>query len=138
MADIRRSMRELFLQGVEVVNNAANHVATATRSKVDELNLRNRRKELLDTLANTLYEQWQQGLELPAVMTETLEQIRGIDAQLKELDAQPDKPEPETSADEPETVPTIVVEEQQGEPAAEADMPAEAEVPTIQIDEPRE
>lgn len=125
MADIRRSMRDLFLQGVEVVNNAANHVATATRSKVDELNLRNRRKELLDTLANALYEQWQQGLELPASMTETLEQIHAIDEQLKEMEAQPEKPQAEPAEAKPEA------------PAAE-EKPAEPEVPTIQLDDPQE
>ena len=137
MADLRRSMRDLFLQGVEAVNTAANHVANATRSKVDELNLRNRRRELLDSLANALYEQWRQGLELPEALTETLRQLRDIDEQLAEFE----KPEPETTdaeaaPDNPQdrdNAPTIVVDEE--EKAADIHI-GKTEVPSIQIDEP--
>lgn len=134
MADLRRSVRDLFLQGVEAVNNAANHVANATRSKVDELNLRNRRKELLDTLASALYEQWQQGLELPETMTGMLEQIRSIDEQLKDLESQQEKPQAEEAAAESEAAPSIVVEEEADAPEQET-AGAEAEVPTIQVEE---
>ena len=125
-------MRDLFLQGVEVVNNAANHVASATRSKVDELNLRNRRKEMLENLASAVYEQWQQGLQMPGALTETLEQIRDIDAQLAEIESQQEKPESPASEPEDAEAPTISVDEEE----ATAEAPAEQEVPTIQVDEP--
>ena len=134
MADLRRSVRDLFLQGVEAVNNAANHVASATRTKVDELNLRNRRKELLDTLAAAVYEQWQQGLELPDALKETLEQIRGIDEQLQEMEKQQEKAEPAASA-EAASAPSIVVDEEEKAPA-EPEKPVASEIPTIQVDEP--
>lgn len=146
MADIRRSVRDLFLQGVEAVNNAATHVANATRSKVDELNLRNQRKELVEKLANDLAEQWRLGLELPAVLTGTLEQIRDIDAQLAEAAAQPEPRAEEPAAPEadpqPEApAPTIVVEEEAPmapEVPAVPDKPDISEVPTLQVDEPKE
>ena len=132
MADLRRSMRDLFLQGVEAVNNAANHVASATRSKVDELNLRNRRKEMMDALAGAVYEQWKQGLELPEELTGTLEQIREIDAQLAEMESQQEKTEPSADAAEQEGAPSITVEEAADAPE---ETPAKQEMPTIQVEE---
>lgn len=130
MADIRRSVRDLFLQGVEAVNNAANHVANATRSKVDELNLRNRRKELLDALASDLYEQWQKGLELPEAMTKTLELISGIDGQLAEMEEKAEAPASEEKA---ASAPAIVVDEAEEAPKA-PEKPDVNEIPTIQVE----
>lgn len=133
MADFRRSVRDLFLQGVEAVNTAANHVANATRSKVDELNLRNRRKELTDLVASALYEQWQQGLALPEALTDLLEQIRAIDAQLADMESQPEATEEAEEAPADEPAPTIAVEEEETPDAPEE--PESEEVPTIQVDE---
>lgn len=152
MADILRSIRDLFLQGVEVVNNAATHVANATRSKVDELNLRNQRKELVEKLANDLAEQWRLGLELPTVLIGTLEQIRDIDAQLAEAAAQPEPcaeepaapeadPQPGANPQPEAPAPTIVVEEEvpaAPEAPAMPEKPDVSEVPTLQVDEPKE
>ena len=132
MADIRRSVRDLFLQGVEAVNNAANHVANATRSKVDELNLRNRRKELMDALAGDLYDQWQKGLELPETLVKTLEQISDIDGQLAEIE---DKAEAAAGGAEATAAPTIVADETEKEPA-ESEAPTVGEIPTIQVESP--
>lgn len=136
MGDIRRSVRDLFLQGVEAVNNAANHVANATRSKVDEMNLRNRRRELMETLAGTIYEQWQQGLELPEKLTETLEQIRDIEEQLADMESQQESEEAVVNK-ESAAVPSIVVDEKEAAPEASKE-PVVREIPTIQIDEPKD
>ena len=136
MADLRRSVRDLFLQGVEAVNNAANHVATATRSKVDELNLRNRRKEVLDSLANTLYVYWMQGLELPEALTEKLRELQGIDEQLAAFERQVEKAESAQESEE-ETVPSMEGEEAEVE-AEPVDEPVAQEVPTLNVQEPEE
>ena len=137
MADLRRSVRDLFLQGVEVVNNAANHVANATRSKVDELNLRNRRKELLDRLAVALYEQWKDGLELPEALTTLLEELRGIDEQLAEIESQPENSEP-AACEAEEAVPTIKVDAEEEPSASTSQWPDEHDVPRIDVEEPKE
>ena len=139
MADLRRSVRDLFLQGVEAVNNAANHVANATRSKVDELNLRNRRKELLDQLAAALYEQWKDGLDLPEALTSMLEELRDIDEQLEEPESQPEPTEP-AAEEEEEAVPTIEVDAEAEEttPTAAPQWPDEKDVPHIEVAEPEE
>ena len=85
MADLRRSVLEIFQQGMDAVNSAVNHVTVATRAKMDELTLQNRRKELLVTLAEAIYAQWQQGAQMPEALTETLTELGEVDAQLASI-----------------------------------------------------
>lgn len=82
MADFRRSVLGLFQQGVDAVNSAVTHVSNATRNKMDEIALQNQRKELLEKLANTVYEQWQQGASYPESITDILEQIKAMNEQI--------------------------------------------------------
>lgn len=141
MADIRRSVRELFLEGVKAVNSAASHVAEATRSKVDELNLRNRRHELTEKLASDAYGQWLQGTEMPDALTATLEELRSIDEKLAAHDkhsdaaeATEDSVQEETGADEEPAFSDVVPEEP--EPVVypvNEELPYQA-VPTIDLD----
>lgn len=144
MADLRRSVLELFQQGMDAVNTAVNHVTNATRSKMDELTLQNQRKELLDALANTVYEQWQQGLDLPEALTDKLVKLKEVDEQLAALTSKQDDPAPaaseqpeteapEASAAQPEqtddlSVPTIPRTE-----ADAADAVEKTPVPTINV-----
>lgn len=144
MADFRRSVLGLFQQGVDAVNNAVMHVSTVTRNKMDELSLQNQRRELMETLANTVYTQWQQGETYPESLTSILKQIKEVNDQLDTLAKQAEKPaeEPVTdaakepvaeAADETEK-PEVTVE-----PAQEAEVPApvkeEEPVPTIEVKE---
>lgn len=141
MADLRSSVRDLFLQGVKAVNSAANNVATATKSKVEELNLSNRRKELMEQLAIQIYEAWQQGLELPESLNAMLTEVHALDAQLAAYikKDEPDSPpsEEESTPNQEEhaeaSMPTIVVPEDP-EPGIEPETKVES-VPTLQQEE---
>lgn len=82
MTDFRRSVLGLFQQCVDAVNNAVMHVSNATRNKMDEIALQNQRKDLLENLANTVYEQWQQGETYPESLTSILEQIKALNEQI--------------------------------------------------------
>lgn len=133
MADIRRSVRDLFLQGVKAVNGAAAQLATATQTKVDEMNLRNRRRDLFQKLSGDVYSLWQEGVELPEALTETLEALRGIDNQLAEL-AKSEAPA-EAPAEEAETseAPVMDVEEEASVDDA-AEEKEEAAIPSIDVE----
>lgn len=153
MADIRRSVLELFQQGMDAVNSAVNHVTTATRSKMDELTLQNQRKELMNSVANVVYEQWQQGLQLPEVLTDALAKLRDVDDQLATMAKQPENPEANDDAaaeadqqdadtapvQEEEPVPTLHVEQ---DAPTWPEMPFQSEepgeVPTIRVEEDKE
>ena len=91
MADFRRSMLGLFQQSVDAVNNAVMHVSNATRNKMDEIALQNQRKELLENLANTIYEQWLQGETYPESITGILEQLKAMNEQIDTLAKQEEK-----------------------------------------------
>lgn len=85
MADIGKKVRELMLQGVKAVNNAANSVASTTRYKVDELNLQNRRKELLGTVSELAYALYKRGEELPEGLASVLKNVARIDEELSAI-----------------------------------------------------
>lgn len=82
MSDIGKSVREFLLQSVKVVNNAATSVASTTRYKVDELNLQNRRKELLNAASDLAYTLWKNGETLPESLASILEKLASVDADL--------------------------------------------------------
>ena len=46
MADIGKTVKEIWEQGMKAVNKAATNIATSTKQKVDEMNIVTRRKEL--------------------------------------------------------------------------------------------
>lgn len=120
MADIRRSMLELFQQGVDVVNRVMTRVTNSTMSKMDELALRNQRKELVTAISSDVYEQWRKGEKFSDELTQMLKQLSDIDDQLlaiekrkyetvKEPDAPVSPVEPEVSpAAQPQMAPDQV------------------------------
>lgn len=85
MADIGKSVREFLLQSVKAVNSAANSVASTTRYKVDELNLQNRRKELLSAASDLAYTLWKNGEALPESLASILEKVASVDADLASM-----------------------------------------------------
>lgn len=137
MADIRRSVRDLFLKGVEAVNTAAGHVADATRTKVDELNLRNRRKDILDALAVAVYDQWKAGNSVPDALEDMLVELKSVDEQLAAIAAKaeeaPQPAEQDQGSYEDEPAPVMQVEDTLNEVPEEE---IKADVPTIDVTEP--
>jgi len=85
MADIGKSVREFLLQSVKAVNSAANTVATTTRYKVDELNLQNRRKELLNSVSELAYALYKHGETMPESLAAILEKIVKVDEDLSAM-----------------------------------------------------
>ena len=45
MADIGKTVKEIWEQSMKAVNKAATNIATSTKQKVDEMNIVTRRKE---------------------------------------------------------------------------------------------
>lgn len=82
MSDIGKSVREFLLQSVKAVNSAANSVASTTRYKVDELNLQNRRKELMNAVSDLAYTLWKNGETMPESLVSILEKLAAVDADL--------------------------------------------------------
>ena len=58
MADFRSSIKGIWMKGMEAVGNAASSIASSIKSKVDEMNLVNRRTEILKDFGNRAYALW--------------------------------------------------------------------------------
>jgi len=85
MADISKSLRDIWLTGVKAVNDAANSIANTTRHKVDELNLQSDRREMLEKISNCAYQLWQQGVAFPEELDGLLSELSAIDVELGRL-----------------------------------------------------
>jgi len=131
MADIGKSMRSLFLSGVKAVNSAASSLASTTRYKVDEMNLQNRRREVLNSVSQCAWQLWTSGVELPEELKVLMLEIEKIDEELEEMrEAQKEqkdkKDAPEEPAAEEDTAPVLDIPDE-GPYAQAAREQAEAE-----------
>lgn len=88
MADIRNSLKGLFVKGMEAIGNTASNIASNTKFKVDEMNLVNRRREILSSFGQKSYEMWQKGEHFPTVLEEQLMELSQLDEQLNMLRAE--------------------------------------------------
>ncbi len=146
-------VRLTLLKWMEVIGTSAFNLASNAKLKAAEINLENRRREILTNFSLRAFELWQKGVELPASLSEMLVELSEIEDKLSVLRAQkyarvctPDiKPEPAQASDsEPEPavpVPCTVGDETGGheeaarceledvEPEPEASAPAEEPVP---------
>lgn len=143
MADIRNGLKGLFVKGMEAIGNTASNIASNTKFKVDEMNLVNRRREILSSFGQKSYEMWQKGEHFPSVLEEQLEELSQLDEQLNMLRAerlanlntasqsneQPEvddatadnaAAETETGDDGTDAVPEIVVALDDGEPDSDS------------------
>ena len=65
MAEIRKSLKGIWLKSMEAISNTASNIASNTKYKVDEMNIVNRRREILSDFGAQAYELWQKGREVP-------------------------------------------------------------------------
>lgn len=151
MADIGKSLKGIWLKGMEAVSNTASSIASNTKYKVEEMNILNRRREILSDFGAQAYELWQKGEQFPATLAALLEELSKLDETLnairteklagvkteaaEETDEVPEGPAEEESADtmddpsdvEADDLPAEEAEQDQpGEPAAEENQPEDS------------
>jgi len=88
MADLGSSIKELWIRSMEAIGNTASNIASNTRSRVDEMNLVNRRAEILKDFGNQAYALWQQGERFPEIMEQQLKELQKLDESLNDLRAE--------------------------------------------------
>ena len=150
MAEFGKNLKGIWLKGMEAISNTASNIASNTKYKVDEMNIVNRRREILSDFGAQAYELWQKGERFPDALETLLKELSALDEQLNAIrteklagvktddGAEPAPDAEQEDAAQPEEddgVPTLEVSEE----AAEAEMESEAEteaekpeeVPTI-------
>ena len=65
MADLKTSLKSAWMKGMEAIGNTASNIASNTKYKVQEMNLINRRREILSDFGAQAYEMWQKGEQFP-------------------------------------------------------------------------
>ncbi|MBQ9211987.1 MAG: hypothetical protein IJ153_09850 [Clostridia bacterium] len=154
MADIGSSIKGIWLKGMEAIGNTASNIATNTKSKVDEMNLVNRRAEILKDFGNQAYALWLKGEHFPEELANQLQELQKLDDQLNdlraerlagvkvesaekqpEIKAEEEAPVEDLEVEEVSTVETIDIQDQDTDGAADE---AIAEPPVIRVENPEE
>jgi peptidoglycan hydrolase CwlO-like protein len=76
------------MKGMEAIGNTASSIASNTRFKVDEMNMVNRRAEILKDFGAKAYELWQKGAHFPEELEEQLQELGKLDEKLNDLRAE--------------------------------------------------
>lgn len=88
MADLKKNLKSAWIKSMEAIGNTASNIASNTRFKVDEMNLQNRRREILSDFGAKAYALWLKGETFPESLTHQLEELQQLDNQLNDLRAE--------------------------------------------------
>lgn len=85
MAEIRKSLKGIWLKSMEAISNTASNIASNTKYKVDEMNIVNRRREILSDFGAQAYELWQKGEKFPEQLDALLKELSELDEALNAI-----------------------------------------------------
>lgn len=85
MAEIGKSLKGIWLKSMEAISNTASNIASNTKYKVDEMNLVNRRREILSNFSAQCYEMWQKGQSFPEPLEAQLKELSQLDEALNAI-----------------------------------------------------
>ncbi len=132
MADLNQKLREVWKKGMEAIGSTANGIASSARYKVDEMNLTNRRREIMKNLATVCYELYKRGETFPEEAEAMLREISQVDQEMEALHQnhmEPKQPE-ETPDNAQQQTAEVTVEDVPEAPAAEETVEAAQEAET--------
>ena len=135
MADLGKNLKTIWMKGMEAIGNTASNIASNTKYKVDEMNLLNRRREILSDFGAKAYAMWQKGdyTDFPEELKRDLEELTRLDNQLVDMRAEhfggEDAVEGEATAAETKAADVPEAPEATGEAEKNAAEPEEAEEP---------
>lgn len=90
MADLGRNLKNILVKSMEAIGNTASSIASNTKYKVDEMNLLNRKREILNDFGAKAYAIWEKGekTSFPEELKKDLEELCRIDNQLVDMRAE--------------------------------------------------
>ncbi len=88
MAEIGKNLKNLWLKGMQAIGTTASNIASNTKYKVDEMNLINRRREILNDFGAKAYSLWQKGESFPDELERELCELKELDEKLNDLRAE--------------------------------------------------
>lgn len=85
MAEISKGLKDIWLKSMQAISSTASTIASNTKYKVDEMNILNRRRDILSDFGARAYELWQKGEVFPAPLNEQLEELSKLDESLNAI-----------------------------------------------------
>lgn len=85
MADLSKGFKEIWMKSMEAIGDTASKIASNTKYKVNEMNLVNRRREILSDFGACAYELWQKGEHFPEKLESLLSELSRLDTELNEI-----------------------------------------------------
>lgn len=118
MAEIKKSLKSIWLKSMEAISNTASNIASNTKYKVDEMNIVNRRREILSDFGAQAYELWQKGEHFPECLEALLRELSELDEALNAIRTEKlagiktDEETPAAQSAPEESAPTAAEDEQ--------------------------
>ena len=81
-------VRLALLKGMEAIGTSASNMASNAKLKANEINLENRRREILTNFNLQAFELWQKGVPLPEPLSQMLTELSDVEDRLSLLRAQ--------------------------------------------------
>ena len=88
MADFGKSLKGIWMKGMEAIGNTANSIAANTKFKVEEMNMLNRRTEILTDFGNKAYALFLKGERFPEELEKQLTELSELDEKLNSIRAE--------------------------------------------------
>lgn len=105
MAILGNNLKTAFLKGMEAIGKGAANLTSSAQQKLSEINLDNRRGEILKEIPQCALKLWKDGVSLPEELNALLAELDKLNEQLAAMRA---KPEPAAPAQEPQEAPETV------------------------------
>ena len=125
MAEIKKSLKSIWLKSMEAISNTASNIASNTKYKVDEMNIVNRRREILSDFGAQAYELWQKGEHFPECLEALLRELSELDEALNAIRTEKlagvktDEDAADASQDAPEASDAAEADDAEEQPAPE-------------------
>ena len=102
MANLGSNVKTAFLKGLEALGKTASSLTDAAQQKLSEMNIDNRRREVLAEIPKCVMQLWKDGAEMPEPLTSLLTELNELDEKLAALRPQPEvRPEEPVQTEEP-------------------------------------
>lgn len=88
MADMTKGLKGIWMKSMEAISDTASRIATNTKYKVNEMNIVNRRAEILKDFGAKSYALWQKGEQFPAELDELLAELHQLETELSAIRAE--------------------------------------------------
>lgn len=107
MAILGNNLKTAFLKGMEALGKGAASLTSTAQQKLSEMNLENRRSDLMKEIPVCAAQLWKDGAELPEALSSLIAEMCQLDEQLAAMRVRPEAPAQPEAEQTPAAEPTV-------------------------------